>query len=221
VKNTLPFTVPFSGMDYAMSFVNCFASIFMFLERRPQLACRTQSCDSCLKCFSEGGPFFLFDTMCGRAAVRRHCDGQPTTMHNMINSKSNIDFLFGFAGYDYRKATDNFFAEIMTSVDAGKPVLAMAGENFRVIIGYDGKKLLEPNYKHAGDPPKKALKLDEIDVLYLFGEKIAPRYTVNDGLARIVQVMEYNAREKLWDGYMASTTKTPCPALTSPKRKPA
>jgi len=216
MKNALPFTVPFSGMDYAMSFVNCFASVYMFLERKPQPVCRTTSCDSCLKCFNEGQSFFLFDTMCGRTALRRRYDGQPTDMHKTINepldfpdggTENNIDFLFGFAGYDYHKATDNFQAEIAASIDAGKPVIAKAGGKFRVIIGYDGKKLLEPAYKNAGDPPKKALKLEEIDALYLFDEKIEQRFTLKDGLVRIVQVMEYNAREKLWDGFIKKMSK--------------
>jgi len=222
----LDFNIPFCGFA-GTNFINCFASVYMFLENidigGSDYACRQlegKGCNSCGNCAAGGGTpisrqekyFHLFDTMCGRSSLRCRFDGVPTEMQKRIGETrpdgrdpdDTIEFLFGFAGYAYRKVSDNFKAEIIASIEAGRPVIAKvkAGDwPFRVIIGCDGKKLLCPSFINAQNPPKKAPKYDELEALYIIGEKIAPRYALQDGLQRIVEVMEYNASEKLWEGY--------------------
>ncbi|MCL2512319.1 MAG: hypothetical protein FWF08_00335 [Oscillospiraceae bacterium] len=229
MKKELKFKVPFSGFC-GTTFINCFTSTYMFLENinvgKSDYECRQldgKSCNSCGNCAKGGGTpisrqekyFFLFDTMCGRSSLRCRFDGKLTEMEKMIgetdpyegDTENNIDFLFGFAGYEYRRlaAPGEFKAAIEGSVGAGRPVIAKvkSGEGrFRVIIGYDGNKLICPDYKNAQRPPKKAPKYDELDALYVICGKTEPLYTVIDGLERIVKVMEYNISEKLWDGYI-------------------
>lgn len=118
-----------------------------------------------------------------------------------------MDFLFGFSGYEYRKqtASDGFKAAITASIDMGKPVIAkvkQGGGRFRVITGYDGDTLICPDFAGAQKKPQGAPTYEELDTLYIVGDKIEPCYTLKDGLERIRQVMEYNISEKLWDGYI-------------------
>jgi hypothetical protein len=153
--------------------------------------------------------------MCGRSALRCRFDGEPTEMQKMIGetdfydggSDNNIDFLFGFAGYDYKKltASGEFKSAIIAAIDSGKPVIAKVktgAARWRVITGYDGDILINPDYANAQQKPETAPVYDELEILYVIGDKIAPRYTLTDGLERIKKVMEYNINEKLWDGYM-------------------
>ena len=202
MKNTLDFTIPFSGFC-GTTFINCFASTYMFLEGIPGE--------------EQENIFMLLDTMCGRSALRCRFDSEPTESQKMIcetdfydgGTEDNIDFLFGFAGYAYSKVTAELQAAVAASIDAGRPVIAKTkrvkpdDNRFRVITGYDGGKLLCPDYNNAQKPPKKAPKYEELEALYVVGKKITPRYTLRDGLQRIEKVMERNLRESLWDEYAA------------------
>ncbi len=228
MRNELTFKVPFSGFC-GTTFINCFASTYMFLEDiaagDSDYECKQldgESCNSCGNC-SDGGNtpistqesyFFLFDTMCGRSSLRCRFDGKPTEMQKMIGetdfydggTDNNVDFLFGFAGYEFRRLTDPavFKGEIVASIDAGRPVIAKVrtGQGrFRVITGYDGDSLICPDFTNAQQKPEGAPSYDELDTLYITGRKTAPRYTLIDGLNRIRQVMEYNINENLWGGY--------------------
>ncbi len=228
MKNELTFNIPFSGFCGA-TFINCFASTYMFLESidagSSDYDCRQlagKSCNSCGNC-GEGGStpisvqeryFFLFDTMCGRSSLRCRFDGEPTEMQKMIcetdfydgGTVNNIDFLFGFAGYRYEKvdAPHEFTEAVVASINAGKPVIAKVktGEaRFRVITGYDDGAMICPDFTNAQQKPDRAPTYDEIDALYTIKEKTMPRYALLDGLKRIQQVMEYNLDENLWGGY--------------------
>ena len=229
MKNQLPFNIPFCGFC-GTTFINCFTSAFMYLRGIDvggyDYDCVQRqgvSCNSCGNCGHGGSTpiavqekyFFLFDTLCGRSSLRCRFDGRPTDMQRMIcetdfddgGTDDNIDFLFGLAGYDHRHATDAgaWLADITVAIDAGKPVLAKVkdgDERFRVLTGYDGDALICPDFTNAQQKPEAAPCLGDIEALYLFGEKTAPRFTVLDGLRRIRQVMTYNAREDLWGGYI-------------------
>lgn len=175
--------------------------------------------------------FFLFNTMTGCSALRRRFDGTPTEMQKMIGYYDEagygcgtdyvVDFLFGYTGYDYRVITDAavFKNEIAASINAGKPVISKLkiGNNtraprFHLISGYDGDALLCPQYVFQSwelerygleegkteQPPAYS----DIDCLYIFGDKIARRYTLKDGLENIRRVMEYNRSEGIWDEYL-------------------
>jgi hypothetical protein len=219
MENVLSFTIPFSGFC-GTTFINCFSPAYLFLEkyvydRKVRKQCGTATCDDCGYCREDGRYFFLFDTMCGRSSLRCGFDGKLTEMERLIgeidpyegDTDNNIDFLFGFAGYEYRKLTapNEFKAAIVASIDAGKPVIAKVksgGGRFRVITGYGGDALICPDYTGAQNKPETAPGYDELEALYIFGDKITPRYMLKEGLERIRQVMEYNANEKLWDGYI-------------------
>lgn len=226
-KNLLSFEVPFSGFA-TTTFLNCFASVYLYLEGieitgSSAYTCKQRegaACDRCGNCGNTPAAFqeryfFLFDTMCGRSALRCRFDGQPTEMQRLIcetdfydgGTEATIDFLFGFAGYAYQKLTDPaaFASAVVTSIDANRPVLAKtkAGEGrFRVLTGYDGGQLLGPDYAGVQRAPTRAPTYDELDTLYVIGKKTAPRYGFKDGLARIERVMAYNAGERLWDAYL-------------------
>ena len=67
-------------------------------------------------------------------------------------SSNNIDFLFGFAGYEYRTITNSekFRDEIKASVNNNKPVIVKLKDNnvpFAVITGYDGDTIICPDFK--------------------------------------------------------------------------
>jgi hypothetical protein len=180
-------------------------------------------CNSCGKCQKGGDTpisiqqkyYFLFDTMCGCSSLRCRFDGERTEPEKMIcdvdfydgGTDNNVDFLFGFAGYNYRKLTapGDFKAEISVSIDAGKPVIAKVRTGdapFRLIIGYNADTAIScPDFTSAQKKPEHAPAYDEIDALYIIGEKTESRYTLIDGLKRILYVMEYNANENLWGGY--------------------
>ena len=219
MKKELTFNIPFSGFC-GTTFINCFTSAFLFMEayaykREERKPCGTATCDECGYCREDGAVFFLFDTMSGRSALRCRFDGAPTEPQKWIlggdgfydgETDETIDFLFGFAGYEFRKCADAdaFKKEIVASIDTGRPVIVKVktGENrYRVITGYDGDALICPDFTQAQKKPERAPVYDELDALWLFGAKIPSRYSVTDGLERIVKVMESNDAEKLWDGY--------------------
>lgn len=219
MKKELDFKVQFSAFCDT-TFINCFSSTYMFLESigtryRDGDLCGKSGCENCGYCGNEGNYFFLFDTMCGRSALRCRFDSEPTKVQKMIcetdfydgGTDNNVDFLFGFAGYEYRSLTDAslFQDEIAASIDAGKPVIAKVktGDGrFRVLTGYDGDRLICPDFSNAQHKPETAPSYDELEAIFIIGNKIAPRYDLIDGLKRIRDVMDYNINERLWDDYM-------------------
>ena len=214
MKKQLDFKAPFSCMCLGVDFINCFAAVYVHIEGigdKVARKCGNVKHGLCGACKYQQ----FFDAMAGASFTRRHYGGTPTEMQKLIGNHGDLGcgtddtagFLFGFAGYEYRKQMDPgaFKAAIAASIDAGKPVIAKIkpGETrFRVITGYSGNKLLEPDYKRAQKQPKKPVKIDELEALYIFGEKIQPRYAVLDGLKRTQQMMECNASEKVWDKYI-------------------
>ena len=142
-------------------------------------------------------------------------------------SDFTVDFLFGYTGYDYRICTDEsaFKDEIVAAINAGKPVIARGksgdanfpilipgkpgNPRFRLITGYDGDNLTIPHfvgYDFSTNPPTEKTEepptYDELEVLYIFGNKTARRYTLKNGLNNIRRVMEYNINAGLWDEYL-------------------
>jgi len=166
---------------------------------------------------------FLFDTMTGCNSLHDRYDREPNEMQKLVGltadnnscgTEHTTDFLFGFTGYEYYKCTDvaKFKSEIAKAIDAGKPVIAEGkpgkgrGGRFHVITGYDGDTLLmspTDDYFYQRARPDGAPTYDELVTLYIFGDKIAPRYTLIDGLKNIKRVREYNITEKIWDDYLA------------------
>lgn len=211
-----------------MTFINCFASTYVFLEQdaapvQDAYDCRQRDGAPCGGCGNCRGTlagmqekyFFLFDTVCGRSSLRCRFDGTPTEMQKLIcetdfydgGTDYTVDFLFGFAGYAYCKLTsaEGFKAAILASIDGGKPVVAKVktGDGrFRVITGYEGDALICPEFANAQRKPERAPAYDELDTLYVIGDRVKPRYTFKDGLERVRQVMECNIEQNLWGGYV-------------------
>lgn len=222
----LSFKVPFSGFA-AATFINCWASVYLYLEGIPlpeaqPHVCQEREgmpCNGCGNCRRtpvaiQERYFFLFDTLCGHSSLRLRFDGQPTEMQKWIceadlydcGAEETIDFLFGYAGYDYTVVTDpaKFRAVIEASIGEDRPVIAKveAGAgHFRVITGCMADELMGPDYAGVQEPPQRVPSYDELKALYIIGGKVEPRYTLKHGLERIKRVMEYNAREQLWSGY--------------------
>jgi hypothetical protein len=224
----LDFSIPFSGFC-STSFINCFASVYMYLEGFDGVDSGATfcnewvngQCNSCGNCATKPQAlqerfFFLFDTMCGRSSLRCRFDGQQTETEFLINGKGdfydggsedNIDFLFGFAGYNYHTVTNiaSFKNEIISSIEDGKPVIVKLRDNkvpFAVVTGYDDDSLICPDFRAAQKSPEPAVAYDGIIGVFVIGDKTTPQYTLADGLKRIERVMEYSLTEGLWDGYM-------------------
>lgn len=236
MKKELNFNIQFSNLWTHDSFPNCLAGVHAFLEGQGSDTVKYCNPDDenksvCFGCGCEKEPtsvyFCLFDTMCGRSAVRLRFDGALTKMADTIGDVTDwsgkcatdytTDFLFGFVGYDYRKVTDpaKFKDEVTASINAGKPVIAESvAENggFRVITGYDGDTAVCSHYAVDQGENKRELKTaipayDEFKLLYIIGEKVTPRYTLKDGLERIKLVMENNIEEKVWGKGIEEITK--------------
>lgn len=218
----LPFYIPFTGFS-DLDFISVLSSVTLYLEGvvgADGYDCPKEADGNCTGCGNcknsldniKEQTYFLLDTMCGRSSLRCRFDGTQTEMQEWIDEKDgcgsadNIDFLFGFIGYDYRIVTDRtaFSGEIRQSLENSRPVLARVNGShgrFRVIIGQDGDKLFEPNYKTAQNLPENGITYGDIQCLYIIGEKISRRFTENDGLKRIEKIMEYNDNAGLWDEY--------------------
>lgn len=223
----LNFDIPFSSFA-STTFINCFSSVYLYLEgilqdEKDITYCNqweNGNCNGCGNCESKPQAiqerfFFLFDTMCGRSSLRCHFDGSPTEIEKMINDKNfydggasdNIDFLFGFAGYDYHTLKDAslFIDAISDSISKDKPVIIKLKDGnvpFSIITGVDDETFICPSFKGAQKSLGHVPSCNEIDVVYIIGDKISPRYTLIDGLKRIRTVMEYNNSEHLWDEYI-------------------
>ncbi len=220
---SLPFTIPFTGFS-DLDFISVLSSTVLYLEGRTTEStdydCPKKTTSQCAGCGNCGNTlhnlqertYFLLDTMSGRSSLRCRFDGTQTEMQDWIDEKDGcgaaetVDFLFGFIGYDYRVVTDStaFAGEIRTSIENNRPVIArVTGSHgrFRVIVGQDGNKLLEPDYAGAQNLPEYGIPYEEIELLYIIGNKIPRRFTEKDGLKRIKKIMEYNETAGLWDGY--------------------
>ena len=208
MKNALNFKAPFSCMVPRVNFINCFSSVYVHLEgigEKMARKCGKKNCGAC-------NYFQLFAAMAGDGFTRRHYGAEPSEMQKLIGNYGDyecgtdytVDFLFGYAGYAYRKLADPavFKTAIIDLIAAGRPVIAKAGAQFHVIIGYRGDKLICPDYKYAQNRPKKAPGFGELDELFIFGDKITPRFTLMDGLERSRRMLECNINEKIWDKYI-------------------
>lgn len=211
---SLSFSIPFTGFSN-LDFISVLSSVTLYLEGITESAdydCPKEAIGQCTGCGNcknslhniHEQTYFLLDTMCGRSSLRCQFDGTQTEMQDWIGEKDGcgsadtVDFLFGFIGYVYRTVTDRaaFAEKIGTSIKNNRPVIArVTGSHgrFRAIIGQDGNALLEPDYAGAQNLPEQSITYDEIEQLYIIGEKIPRRFTEKDGLKRIEKIMEYNS----------------------------
>ncbi len=219
MKKSISFNLPFHGYLPGY-FTNNFAAIYMFLENitGDDSKCEKRdgkSCGDCEECRKSREDilekiYFLFDTMSGGTSLRDRYDGEPSEMKKLVGDFEDyqfgtdytVDFLFGFAGYEYRKLSDNagFKDAVVKSINSDIPVIAKVKKGrFFVVTGYDEDDLISPNYNDEQQQSAEVPAYDELDVLYIFGDRIEPRYTLKDGLERIRQVMLCTVKENLWE----------------------
>ena len=225
MKNSLDFNIQFSNL-MGRSFPNCFAGVYVYLENifdKLPKECGKKMCFGCgCSRDAQSAHFTVFDTMCGKSSLYWRFDGVATDMAALIGDNSRVgnwsgkcgtdytvDFIFGFAGYEYQKITDAamFKKEIVAAIDSGKPVLADLAtddKSFLVITGYDEETLISSYYHTDQDKDTQekltiTLSCDDIKTIYTIGNKVTPIYTLKDGLERIKQVIESTFNEKIWD----------------------
>lgn len=209
-QSQLNFTLPFSGFN-SLTFINCFASVYMFLENvefKNEYECPAKEgkgCNGCGNCNESAGKkqedfYFLFDTMSGRSSVRPDFDN---TYKDIDSNPETIDFLMKLTGYTYSTIKDDFASAIKNSVDNGYPAFVRMKDtsngDFRVITGYDGESLIMADPKGAQRNPNIPAYSD-IDEIVIITGKGEPVYTFADGLKRIRDVMTGNRENKIWEG---------------------
>lgn len=195
-----------------LGFYNCYASVYMHMQKENGCAVALDRPEDFAENLNN-----LFETMAGQTLTRSSWSKEPTAMEKELalrfGNGSNatdelVDFIVGFTGYEYKKITADFKQAVMDSIHAGKPVIAKLkaddwesclGKGYRVIIGYDEDALLEPNYVY--DPngtPAKPITYDQIEWLYLFGDKTAQKYTMLDVLKQMEKIMNSDFSQGIW-----------------------
>ena len=199
-----------------LGFFNCYAAVYMYFQGAPKdIFCSAKEgkgCNDCSNCSDTLNN--LFATIQGQWTTRQSWSGEKTKIQKEIDeefgSSNNasdklVDFIIGFTGYDYKKIDKGLNENIVASINEGRPVIAKlkddqlscVGKGYRIIIGYDADTLLEPDYKPAVDY-KGAINYDEIEFLYIFGEKIPQKYTFIDFLKVIEKAMDSDFAEGIW-----------------------
>lgn len=189
MKNCIDYNFEFSGF-WGRNFNNCFSSAYKYLTRN----------DKRLSLISQEDFFFFFGTMSGQNVTRLPFDETAIEPEWMINNTvSQIEFIMGFTGFDYTIELSNFKESVKNSIDIDKPVIAKLKENnkngYNLIIGFDEEKYVCPNFN---EDSSQILSDDDIELLYILGDKKAPKYTYLDGLKRIVRILEHNREKNIW-----------------------
>lgn len=212
----LDFHIPFAGYT-SLDFLNCFSSVYMFLEGITGIddyACASRSegkCDGCGSCNQSTGKiqedlFFFFGTMSGCNSLRCSFDGPNEMQKSLEDTDSVIAFIMGLAGYEYTKISGDNKNAVVRSINSGKPILARMKDpgrgSFRVICGYANDTVICPDPAGAQRKPDCDPVYDEIENMYIIGEKTKPFYGLREGFFRIINVMEYNRDMKFWDDYI-------------------
>ena len=214
INQKIEFAYPFCAFS-RLNFINCYASVIMLLENihgKDDYNCEMKTSGNCTDCGNcrkstvklQEDIFFLFDTLSGRSSLRPSFTDDGANQ-NFENSPEVIDFLFGLTGYQYTILKTGFPDAIQCSLNRGIPILARIKGNqldpFRVIIGCEDEKLMMADKANAqGDP--QVPSYEEIDELFIIGEKNECTYTLVDGLMRIQKIMLQNQSNAVWDTYI-------------------
>lgn len=206
----LDFNVPFTGFCW-LGFLSSFAAVYTHLEGfcgKTDYDCKKETdgqCDGCGNCRQGLGGiqedwYFLFETLSGVASYQEDFDNTTSCPDQ---NQETIDFCMKLAGYDYKKVVDGFPEALAVSINAGYPVIALmkSRENgpTRVLIGYDGDKIIMAEPVGAQNPPQNAPTYDQIDSMLVIRSKIEPKFTLMDGLRNIERRMQSNLERGIWD----------------------
>lgn len=216
MKKESKFNYPFSNYDH-LSFLNCFTSVYMFLEKiegielkecvkeRGKRCCGCKGCDDIWYdiSFRQESLFCVFGTMSGVNSFRPDFDGLNECKND---TEEIIDFTFKFTGYEYETLISDFTQRIKVSIDNKKPVLACVKNDdknrYRVIIGYDDDKFLIAENGNIKNDPENPLTGEDFSSVIIIKDKVKPLYTLLDALKRIRTIMQENEEKAIWDGYI-------------------
>jgi len=225
MKKVKDFKFPFYRFA-GLNFYNCYASVYLFLQGptvgNVNYNCRAiegKGCNECWNC-AESLQTKSERLMCLFATIfdgfwttqRDSWSGEKTKIQSELARKHEnfenkisheVDILTNLTGYSFKKITEGFMGNIVSAIDDGKPVIAKIRneETFRVIIGYDGDALIDPDYRPADSPVVNSANpttYESIEYLYLFGKCIPQRYTFLDVLKNMDYVMSSDFAEGLW-----------------------
>lgn len=217
MKKELVFKYPFWQWG-GLGFNNCYAAVQMYLQGTNDdgIICSAKDGNGCNNCSNCSEKLVnLFETIAGQSIARQSWSGKKTIIQTELEKEfgnsSNVsdklvDFIIGFTGYDYKKITEEFQERITASIDSGRPVIAKLknddwksdlAKGYRIITGYDGDELFGPDYRPAAEL-KKHPEYQEIECLYIFGEKIQQNYTFLDVLKFMERVMGSDFSEGIW-----------------------
>ena len=181
-----------------LGFYNCYASVYLCMQGLAGDG--RQNCSDSLN--------NIFLTISGQWTTRESWSGERTM--SLTASDELIDFIFGFTGYEYEKISENLKQSVVESIDNGKPLIAKLkndgwqtdlAKGYRVITGYDGDALLGPDYAPAANLERQP-EYDEIECLYVFGDKVPQKYTFRDFLKIIEKAMDSDFAEGIWRGFI-------------------
>ncbi len=211
MKNQLQYDAPF-WIWGGHGFYNSYASVYMYMQKQNGCAVALNRPEDFAENLNN-----LFETMAGQTIMRSSWSGEPTAIQKELEVRfgdgSNatdrlVDFIVGFTGYEYKKITTELKQAVMDSINAGKPVIAKLkaddwqselGKGYRVIIGYDEDALLEPGYVYESSAaPAKPVTYDQMECIYLFGEKTAQKYTMLDVLKQMEEIMNSDFAQGIW-----------------------
>lgn len=188
-------TLNFDRKTYFMHpdhFIANFAAAYIYIDKLPE-----KNID---------GLDEAFLTFCGIPLIRNDYQNSMTEAKKLSGadgsyfaSEHNVDFLFGYTGYEYDKITEKakFNNIIKKSINEEKPVLAkIKSAGYCIISGYDDDNFISTNYN------KQALNAETIEHIYIFGNKTEPRYRLKDALKRVLYYIEWNVNERIWDKHI-------------------
>jgi hypothetical protein len=203
----------FCGQDGGIGFANCFAAVYMHIQGVVSGSgfCGAKGglgCNDCGNC--SDGLNNLFAGIAGQWTCRQSFSGEKTEAQKIneaeFGSVGNptdklVDFIFGFIGYEYAIVSENFEESVAWSIDGGVPIIAKVKDGYRVIIGYGQDGLSEPDYAPVVGA-SSAIKYDEIERLFVFGESVSQKYTAFDFLRVIERTMELDAADGVWAEFL-------------------
>lgn len=212
----LEYPYPITNWDI-YNFSDCFGSLYMFLEKmsaeKVDYYCCKQEKGDCYGgehglCRETGfSPsrtheilYHTFETLSGTNSAITACGRESKIRKTIRDADGTMDFIFKYTGYNYEKYTDGFANKIVTSINAGIPVLARLKDNhFRLLAGYEDNSFTA--LEKTGD---RLLTADELDSIYIIAGKTERTYFLVDALKRIRRVLDCNREEKVWDEYIES-----------------
>ena len=145
--------------------------------------------------------YFILGTMSGQFSLAENFDKSIKKPDS--SAAFYREFCMKFLGYRYTVAESEFAAALKTSIDRGKPVIAVLnqrsfGRNCSVLIGYEEDNPIAAEPKGA-QGENAAPTYADIESLYIITDKCEPEYTLIDGLRNIESSLKSVLDCGIWD----------------------